>query len=176
MKINFNSNIARYNPQFKATFAKDKNTQEILKQWIDEDPEATLALKFALEDSSDNSSIKIIKRPVRVCYNECSCYELRHCNREYNQSPLVDSESWDTELLEILCENEKNSEGVSFLDSTPKCYYEYIHKAKELLEGTSMGIKRKNLESKVLKLREKLETINTTFNKKAIEIAKKHIL
>ena len=175
MQVNFNPSVNQARPQFKASFAKDKTTQTILKRWIEIDPEATLAMKLALEDSISSQKVKVKDGfELTMGWYKERVYELKTCDGKcYNYASRI-PENW-REFLNDICKNREN-----ILIFAPRHSPEYYsQKAKEILETTidKAVVDRRNfLKEQLAKINKELHSLDAEFLENAAKIAKKHIL
>jgi hypothetical protein len=138
MQLNLNTAIRQSNPNFKADFACDKKTRNILEEMIEKDPVTITALKIALNNSKDPSKIK------------CFVYEQKeeYIPKLYGiKNPSVEDFRLATsdlkELLKYVCYNVKN--GLGF-DIKSVSHENYISKAKEVLKFNNSHLKNKLIE------------------------------
>lgn len=191
MQVNLNSSVGQTRPNFKARFANDRDTQNVLKKMIDTDPVTTLAIKLALEDSPDKSLVKAEESFIPYAFFERRpTFEFWRAPRNNKYCKLKCSQRYFDTLLREICWNSSQYGNPStfrekvdtriFLDAPchdiAKDDY-YMKKAKEMIQNNkdiNLVTKKKLLVEQISSLREKVKTIDTKIVKDTVEFIKKY--
>ena len=191
MKVNLNSSVGQTRPNFKARFANDRDTQNVLKKMIDTDPVTTLAIKLALEDSPDKSLVKAEESFISYAlFERRPTFEFWRTPRNNKYCKLKCSQRYFNSLLLEICWNRSDYGNPStfrekvdtriFLDTPCRDIAEYdyyIKKAKEMIQNnkdSNLVTKKKLLEEQISSLRKKVKAIDTKFVKDTAKFIKKY--